>query len=48
MLQRPLPVVRIFLPIRSVASIIATSIPYSFARIADIRPEAPPPTIIIS
>ncbi|CDB16764.1 unknown [Clostridium sp. CAG:221] len=44
-LQRPFPVANIFLPILSVASSIATSIPKSFAVTAAIKPAAPPPTI---
>ena len=47
-LHLPLPVVKIFLPILSLPSTIATSIPKSFAVIAATKPEAPPPTIIKS
>ena len=39
---------KIFLPILSLPSTIATSIPKSLAVIAAINPEAPPPTIIKS
>ena len=45
-LHLPLPVVNIFLPILSVPSIIATSNPESFAISAEVKPAAPPPTII--